>query len=108
MQTTDAICTVNEITVGEKDLSTLPRKLEERKQSKNKHVLSKTWSYILELAVVCIVIVTVWGLLSLPVIFYHLPQKQVCKSMGSCLHDAKCVENECAGSIGNCSATAGI
>lgn len=108
MQTTGTIYSVNEITDGEKNLSTLPpQELEEGKQPKYKHVLSKSWSFILELAVVCILIVILWGLLSLPVIFYYLPQKQVYESTSSCIriHDAKLVENECAGNIANCSVT---
>ena len=67
-----------------KDLSTsAPQVSAERKQLSNKfkHVLSNSWQYKLELAVVCIAIVIVWGLLSLPVIFYHLPEKQVYRNV---------------------------
>ncbi len=28
--------------------------------------------------VICVVVVAVWGLLSLPIIFYHLPEHKVC------------------------------
>lgn len=81
-----------------KDLSTLaPQVSTERKQLSNKfkHLLSNPWQFKLELAVVCITIVIVWGLLSLPVIFYHLPHKQVerCTSTCtcSCIYDGKMV-----------------
>ena len=73
------ICSAGE-EYSKNDLSaSAPQVSAERKQLSNKfkHVLSNSWQYKLELAVVCIVIVIVWGLLSLPVIFYHLPQKQV-------------------------------
>lgn len=80
-QTTGRISSLDEIAVsgeGEKNLSTLPpQEFEERKQLQNKHVLTEQWLFVLELAVVCIVIIIVWGLLSLSVIFYHLPEKQV-------------------------------
>ena len=80
MQDTGVICSVGERVVSEerkKNLSTSPsRELEERKQLRNKHAFKNPWR-LLELAIFCIVIVIVWGSLSLPVIFYHLPQKQV-------------------------------
>ena len=80
MQETGVICNVGERVDSEKrkkHLSTSPsRELEERKQHRNKRALKNPWR-LLELAVVCILIVIVWGLSSLPVIFYHLPQKQV-------------------------------
>ena len=80
MQETGVNCSVGERVVSEerkKNLSTSPsRELEERKQLRNKRALKNPWRLI-ELVAVCIVIVIVWGLLSLPVIFYHLPQKQV-------------------------------
>lgn len=65
----------------EPDLST--RELKGRKKRKNvfKHVdiLSRMWQLKLKLAVVCIVIVVIWGLLTLPVTFYYLFKNKVYK-----------------------------
>lgn len=46
-------------------------------KDKTSNVSFKQWQFIIELAVVLVVILIVWGLLSLPIIFYHLPQNQV-------------------------------
>ena len=37
----------------------------------------KAWQRV-EVGVICVVIAVVWGLLSLPVIFYHLPSVSTC------------------------------
>ena len=46
----------------------------------------KAWQRV-EVGVICVVIAVVWGLLSLPVIFYHIPQvsSQYYGNMGLCM-----------------------
>ena len=47
-----------------------------RIKEKLRHILVEKWQ-MMELVILGIVVVVVWGLLSLPVIFYHLRENQV-------------------------------
>ena len=63
-----------EVYTLEKDPTRCRRLLAPRAYDRNK--LHKFWGKV-EISLVCILIVIVWILLSLPVVFYHLPVEEV-------------------------------